>query len=82
MGEMNESSDSLVRSRMVKVDGGWQCTECSYLGSVNTLYKHVESEHVTVTFKCGQCHKPCKSRDALFAHRYRYHRHNSNKGFY
>ena len=78
--EVNEASDSLVRSRMVKTEAGWQCTDCSFSGSVNVLYKHIESEHVSVSFKCGQCHKSCKSRDALFAHRYRYHRNNSNRG--
>ena len=78
--EVNESSDSLVRSHMVKTEAGWQCTDCSFSGSVNVLYKHIEAEHVSVTFKCGQCHKSCKSRDALFAHRYRYHRNSSSKG--
>ena len=85
MGEPeNLTSDATVRSRMAKnLEGkGWQCVECGFIASVNALYKHIEAEHVSVKFKCGQCHKPCKSRDALFAHRYRYHRHNASSQEY
>jgi len=73
-GKENEASDSMVRSKMVKHDGSWKCTDCSFMSDVNRLYKHVETSHVTVVFVCHLCQKPCKSRDSLFAHRYRYHR--------
>ena len=74
MGKENEEADTLIRSKMFKTDGVWHCSECAFTAPVNNLYKHVESTHVTVSFKCNICFKPCKSRDSLFAHRYRYHR--------
>jgi len=74
MGKENEDADALIRSKMFKADGVWHCDECTFIAPVNNLYKHVESTHVTVSFKCNICLKPCKSRDSLFAHRYRYHR--------
>ena len=56
-GEQNEASDALVRSKMVKgFSGGWQCTECDFAHAgktaLNTLYAHVESNHVNVSFVC------------------------------
>eukprot|EP00092_Neocalanus_flemingeri_P015650 GFUD01016939.1.p1 GENE.GFUD01016939.1~~GFUD01016939.1.p1 ORF type:complete len:368 (-),score=78.43 GFUD01016939.1:68-1171(-) len=78
-GEQNESSDALVRSKMVKsVDGEWQCTECNFVPSgktaLNTLYAHVESNHVSVSFVCYICFKECKTRNSLLLHRSRYHK--------
>jgi len=70
----NEDADALIRSKMLKTDGVWHCAECDFIAPVNNLYKHVETTHVKVSFKCNICLKPCKSRDSLFAHRYRNHR--------
>jgi len=70
----NEAADALIRSKMIKTDGVWHCAECSFIAPVNNVYKHVESTHVTVSFTCNICLKHCKSRDSLFAHRYRNHR--------
>jgi len=78
-GEQNESSDALVRSKMVKtVSGEWQCTDCHFVPtgktSLNTLYAHVESNHVSVSFVCYICFKECKTRNSLLLHRSRYHK--------
>ena len=74
MDKDNEDADALIRSKMLKTDGVWHCAVCAYQAPVNNLYKHVETTHVSVSFKCNICFKPCKSRDSLFAHRYRNHR--------
>ena len=78
-GEQNESSDALVRSKMVKtVSGEWKCTDCHFVPtdktSSNTLYAHVESNHVSVSFVCYICFKECKTRNSLLLHRSRYHK--------
>ena len=71
----NEEADSLVRAKMMKSQGGvWVCVECSYEADVNKLYKHVETNHVNVTFFCNYCSKPCKNRSTLLTHKSRYHR--------
>lgn len=111
MGEKNERSDLLVRSRMTKVmllmtltnlvtlttlktllavislatfvtlvtlmskvAGEWQCVDCGMKAALNTLYAHVESSHVNVSFECIICLKECKTRNSLSLHRSRYHK--------
>jgi len=78
-GEQNEASDALVRSKMVKsFSGGWQCTDCDFAHAgktaLNTLYAHVESSHVNVSFVCYICFKECKTRNSLLLHRSRNHK--------
>jgi len=78
-GEQNEASDALVRSKMVKsFSGGWQCTDCDFAHAgktaLNTLYAHVESSHVNVSFVCYICYKECKTRNSLLLHRSRNHK--------
>ena len=74
MGERNETCDLLVRSRMVKVGGAWQCTDCGKEATLNALYAHVETQHVNVSFECIICMKECKTRNSLLLHRSRYHK--------
>merc|ERR1712240_677696 len=74
MGERNETCDMLVRSRMVKNGGEWQCTDCGKTAALNSLYAHVETHHVNVSFECFICMKECKTRNSLLLHRSRYHK--------
>lgn len=75
MGETNLQADIQVRSKMVEsADGGWQCSDCHFLGNINRVYKHIETNHVHVAYFCETCNKRCKTRNSLFCHRYRYHR--------
>jgi len=74
MGERNENSDLLVRSRMSKVGGEWQCVDCGLKAALNTLYAHVETNHVSVSFECIICLRECKTRNSLLLHRSRYHK--------
>ena len=74
MGSRNENSDLLVRSRMTKVGGEWQCIDCGLKAALNTLYAHVETNHVSVSFECIICMRECKTRNSLLLHRSRYHK--------
>jgi len=81
VGDQNEQNDQLVRSKMEKLETCWSCTECSFTGhgksmseSLNNVYRHIESTHVSVSFLCVLCYKQCKNRSTLLLHRSRYHR--------
>lgn len=71
---LNCEGDALIRSKMVK-DVLWSaCTDCNFKGSANMVYKHIEKNHVTVSFNCTICGKHCVSRNSLLVHRSRFHR--------
>jgi len=80
LGELNEESDRIVREKMVRHDNYWRCTDCDFYGegktkseSLNNLYRHVENNHVTVSFMCYICQKPCRTRGTLLNHRSKFH---------
>jgi len=74
MDGYNSESDALVRAKIQKLDTGWQCTDCSFYGTINEVYKHIEKLHVQVSFSCNLCGKECASRNGLLVHRSRFHR--------
>ena len=81
VGDQNEQNDQLVRSKMRKLETCWTCLECPFQGhgksmseSLNNTYRHIESNHVDVSFLCVICFKQCKNRSTLLLHRSRYHR--------
>ena len=81
VGDQNEQNDQLVRSKMVKLETCWSCTDCIFQGhgksmseSLNNTYRHIETNHVSVSFMCVICYKQCKNRSTLLLHRSRYHR--------
>ena len=63
-------------SRMLKSDGQWTCTVCSYSSVLkHNVLKHVEAKHVATSgYNCGICQKFCSSLNALKLHESRYHR--------
>jgi len=80
LGELNEESDRIVREKMTRHGNYWSCTDCEFYGegktkseSLNNLYRHVENNHVRVSFMCYICQKPCKTRGTLLNHRSKYH---------
>jgi len=80
LGELNEESDRKVREKMTREEGYWRCTDCNYYGegktkseSLNNLYRHVENNHVSVSFMCYICEKPCRTRGTLLNHRSKFH---------
>ena len=66
--------ESLIQSKMTKVDGSWSCTDCGHLTATKShLYEHVESKHVSSGYYCQYCQKFCPSRNALRSHVWRNH---------
>ena len=86
LGELNEESDRIVREKMTRHGNYWSCTDCDFYGegktkseSLNNLYRHVENNHVRVSFVCYICEKPCKTRGTLLNHRSKFHSGDKNK---
>ena len=54
--------------------GLWQCTVCDHTSQHTTNMKnHIEVKHVgTAGYYCQQCHKFCRTKNALSIHRTRY----------
>ena len=71
---LNFNADATVRAKMVKIDGSWVCTDCNFMNTVNVVYKHIEANHVEVTFYCNVCHKSHKNRASLLTHKSRSHK--------
>jgi len=71
---LNLAADASVRSKMEKNGGSWMCSDCGFQETVNMVYKHVEANHVEVTFYCNICHKPHKNRASLLTHKSRNHK--------
>jgi len=72
----NKDVESQIQLRMIKLnDGGFQCSECSFVSYHNSTMKcHIESKHLqTAGYYCSICNKFCPTRNALKCHRYRSH---------
>lgn len=68
--------DDLIRSKMKKLeDGQWQCLDCFTTTKVKTnIFEHIEARHVqSPGYVCFMCQKHCRTRNALRAHKNRYH---------
>jgi len=88
IGRQNEESDRMVRSKMIKYETTWHCSDCPFVGegktksdAIDNLYKHVENTHVDVSFNCLICFKTCKTRRSLLVHRSRNHKHDGSRTF-
>merc|ERR1712059_77293 len=59
--------DRLIRSKMVKSEGMWQCTECQYSTKKSSnLFEHIESRHCpSQGYTCAICNKFCPTRNAM-----------------
>ena len=73
--------DVIIKSKMGKTELGWQCYECGKVSKVKTnIYEHVESIHTdSPGYMCPLCHKHCKTRNALRAHKFREHNYQSGQ---
>jgi len=72
----NKDLDDFIRSKMQRAaDGQWQCCFCGRLSKVKTnIFEHIESSHVeSPGYYCDVCTKPCRTRNALRAHKNREH---------
>ena len=59
----------LISSYIVKVDGGWQCTECARTDTKGHLVEHVETSHLDgVEYFCQFCGIKKSSRATLRRH--------------
>ena len=68
--------DDFIRSKMQKThEGMWQCLFCARASKVKTnIFEHIEASHVeTPGYHCDVCAKPCRTRNALRAHKNREH---------
>ena len=68
--------DDFIRSKMQKThEGMWQCLFCFRVSKVKTnIFEHIEANHVeTPGYSCDVCSKPCRTRNALRAHKHREH---------
>ena len=65
-----------IMSKMLKSDGQWSCTVCSYSSVLkHNVLKHVEAKHVATSgYNCVLCQKFCSSLNALKLHESRYHK--------
>ena len=63
--------DSIIYSKMSKIEGMWQCDDCQKTSKVKTnIYEHIEAVHVeTPGYCCDICHKFCRTRNALRNHK-------------
>ena len=65
---------------MVRTEEGlWQCCFCGRASRVKTnIFEHIEATHVeTPGYNCDVCAKPCRTRNALRAHKHREHNANN-----
>ena len=66
----------LISSYIVKVDGGWQCSECGRIDSKGHMVEHVENSHIEgVEYSCQYCGVKKKSRATLRRHINYSHKH-------
>ena len=65
-----------VKSKMMKSDKVWQCTDCDYKSTNKAnVYKHVESKHVPPQYySCEICSKVCKGINSYNVHYYNTHK--------
>ena len=67
--------DQLIRSKMIKDQGSWMCTDCQYVTKKSSNpYEHIESRHCSTSgYTCDICAKFCPTRNAMRNHNVRYH---------
>jgi len=72
----NKDLEELIRSKMVKEQGSWHCTDCPYTTKNNSnLFEHIESRHVDHPgYCCDICMKFCATRNSLRNHKVRLHK--------
>jgi len=75
----NKDLEELIRSKMVKEQGSWHCTDCPYTTKNNSnLFEHIESRHVDHPgYCCDICMKFCATRNSLRNHKVRLHKNTS-----
>ena len=68
--------DSHLTDYMQKDEAGlWACLSCDFKTPIKTNMKqHLESKHISVTYKCSYCPKECSTKDALRKHTIRNHK--------
>jgi len=67
--------DFLVRSKMLSMNGVWQCADCEYLSNKTTnLFDHIEAKHVSVSYTCEFCEMFFKTKATYRFHKRKYHR--------
>jgi len=65
----NKALTDLISSYIVKVEGGWQCTECGRVDTKGHLVEHVETSHLEgVEYFCQFCGIKKSSRATLRRH--------------
>jgi len=65
----NKALSDLISSYIVKVEGGWQCTECGRVDTKGHLVEHVETSHLEgVEYFCQFCGIKKSSRATLRRH--------------
>jgi len=65
----NKALRDLINSYIVKVESGWQCTECARIDSKGHLVEHVETSHLDgVEYFCQYCGIKKSSRATLRRH--------------
>jgi len=72
----NKDLDEYIKSNMEKsCDGQWHCLFCGKAAKVKTnIFEHIEATHVqSPGYTCEHCNKPCRTRNALRAHKHREH---------
>ena len=63
-----------IESRLIKVQSGWQCHDCSYFSSSSsTVRRHIESKHLNIFYNCEVCGKQAPTKHALYMHKSRNH---------
>jgi len=70
-GGDRELADGLIRGklRMDPASKVWACTECSYSHTrQDVMKKHVDAQHMDITYSCYICHKLSPTQHALKQH--------------
>ena len=53
----------------------WLCNSCDYLNArKEVLFKHIDSKHYDVRYKCEFCSKLCPTQHSLSEHNRAYHK--------
>ena len=70
--------DDILRSKMFKDGGFWQCFECNYRSKYTTsVYRHIEAKHIeSQGLVCNLCGKVSATRNGLKQHMAVYHQTN------
>merc|ERR1712039_623371 len=53
----------------------WSCRQCGYSNSrKEVVYKHVDTKHMEVVYRCDNCHRLAPTQHALKEHTRTYHK--------